>query len=77
MLLGIDLANRGEEANIPVHVINVEIKDNHEDALVGGRAISQLAQMVRFSFQQTNCYIENDPSLAYLIHSLLDRKPAD
>ncbi|RUO96579.1 hypothetical protein BC936DRAFT_141807, partial [Jimgerdemannia flammicorona] len=40
-----DLANRGEDANIPVHIINVEIKDNHEDALVGGRAILQLAQM--------------------------------
>ncbi|EIE79250.1 hypothetical protein RO3G_03955 [Rhizopus delemar RA 99-880] len=41
-----DLANRGQNLNQSTHVINVEIKDNHEDALLGGRAILQLAQMV-------------------------------
>ena len=41
-----DLIDRGEERNIPVHVINIDIKDNHEDAMLGGRAILQLAQMV-------------------------------
>jgi hypothetical protein len=43
----IDLSNRGQNLNQSTHVINVEIKDNHEDALLGGRAILQLAQMVR------------------------------
>jgi len=42
----IDLANRGEESSKSTHLINVDIKDNHEDALLGGRAILQLAQMV-------------------------------
>lgn len=42
----IDLSNRGQNLNQSTHVINVEIKDNHEDALLGGRAILQLAQMV-------------------------------
>jgi RNA polymerase II subunit A C-terminal domain phosphatase SSU72 len=29
--------------NRPVHVFNVDIKDNHEEALVGGKAILDLA----------------------------------
>lgn len=32
--------------NRPVHVINVDIKDNHEEALVGGRGIVDLAHML-------------------------------
>ena len=38
-----DLLNRGAPLNRPVHVINVDIKDNHEEALVGGNAIVDLA----------------------------------
>jgi RNA polymerase II subunit A C-terminal domain phosphatase SSU72 len=38
-----DLHNRGSPLNRPVHVINVDIKDNHEEALVGGRGILDLA----------------------------------
>jgi RNA polymerase II subunit A C-terminal domain phosphatase SSU72 len=38
-----DLLNRGAPMNRPVHVFNVDIKDNHEEALVGGRAILDLA----------------------------------
>ncbi|KXH61799.1 RNA polymerase II subunit A domain phosphatase SSU72 [Colletotrichum nymphaeae SA-01] len=38
-----DLMNRGSPLNRPVHVINVDIKDNHEEASVGGRAILDLA----------------------------------
>lgn len=38
-----DLLNRGSPMNRPVHVFNVDIKDNHEEALVGGRAILDLA----------------------------------
>ena len=38
-----DLMNRGGGLNRPVHVINVDIKDNHEEALVGGKAILDLA----------------------------------
>ncbi|KAI9593620.1 RNA polymerase II subunit A [Syncephalis fuscata] len=37
---------RGGELNQPVHVINVEIRDNHEDAAVGGQQILELAQLI-------------------------------
>ncbi|TQS38733.1 hypothetical protein Golomagni_00755 [Golovinomyces magnicellulatus] len=39
-----DLLSRGSPLNRPVHVINVDIKDNHEEALVGGRGILDLAK---------------------------------
>ncbi|KAK4982838.1 RNA polymerase II subunit A C-terminal domain phosphatase [Elasticomyces elasticus] len=38
-----DLLARGSPLNRPVHVFNVDIKDNHEEALVGGKAILDLA----------------------------------
>lgn len=39
-----DLLNRGSPLNRPVHVINVDIRDNYEEALLGGRAILDLAE---------------------------------
>ncbi|CDO56434.1 similar to Saccharomyces cerevisiae YNL222W SSU72 Transcription/RNA-processing factor that associates with TFIIB and cleavage/polyadenylation factor Pta1p [Geotrichum candidum] len=38
-----DLMNRGAKLNRLVHVINVDIKDNHQDAVLGGKAILDLA----------------------------------
>ncbi|OJK03064.1 hypothetical protein ASPACDRAFT_23360 [Aspergillus aculeatus ATCC 16872] len=38
-----DLMAKGSPLNRPVHVFNVDIKDNHEEALVGGKAILELA----------------------------------
>lgn len=38
-----DLLARGSPLNRPVHIINVDIKDNHEEAAVGGRGIVDLA----------------------------------
>lgn len=34
------------ESALPVHVINVDIKDNHEEALLGGQAILKLVEML-------------------------------
>lgn len=42
----VDLMNRGSRLNRPVHVINVDIKDNHAEAIVGGKAILDLANML-------------------------------
>lgn len=39
-----DLLSRRHELNRPVHVINVEIKDNHEEALKASNALLSLAQ---------------------------------
>lgn len=41
-----DLLQRGTKLNRMVHVINVEIKDNHEEAVVGGKGILELANML-------------------------------
>ena len=38
-----NLLERGSPLNRPVHVINVDIRDNHEEALAGGKAILDLA----------------------------------
>lgn len=38
-----DLLNRGGPLSRPVHVFNVDIKDSHEEALIGGKAIVDLA----------------------------------
>ncbi|KAI9870897.1 MAG: RNA polymerase II subunit A C-terminal domain phosphatase, partial [Watsoniomyces obsoletus] len=38
-----NLLDRGAPLNRPVHVFNIDIRDNHEEALVGGEAILELA----------------------------------
>ncbi|KAI5481944.1 hypothetical protein MNV49_000221 [Pseudohyphozyma bogoriensis] len=37
---------KGGELNRPVHVINVEIKDNHGEALIAGKALLDIATRI-------------------------------
>ncbi|KAJ3317958.1 RNA polymerase II subunit A C-terminal domain phosphatase [Boothiomyces sp. JEL0866] len=41
-----DILNKSTVFKKPVHVINVEIIDNHEQALIGGQLILQLVEMI-------------------------------
>ena len=47
-----NLIERGGALNRPVHVFNVDIKDNHEEALVGGKAILDLANSLNDAAKQ-------------------------
>ena len=47
-----NLHDRGAPLNRPVHVFNIDIRDNHEEALIGGKAILDLADMLNDAANQ-------------------------
>ena len=47
-----NLLDRGAPLNKPVHVFNIDIRDNHEEALVGGTAILELADALNKAASQ-------------------------
>jgi hypothetical protein len=42
----LDLENREKEHNQPVHIINIDVADNHEDATLGAFLLYELAMIV-------------------------------
>ena len=49
-----ELANRPATDNTPVHVINVDIQDNHEEATIGSFLILDLVNMLSASSDLDN-----------------------
>ena len=41
-----ELSNRIPTDNSPVHIINIDIQDNHEEATIGAFLIHELAQLL-------------------------------
>lgn len=54
-----DLLNRGSPLNRPVHVINIDIKDNHEEASIGGQGILDLADSLNKAAREERDIIGN------------------
>jgi RNA polymerase II subunit A C-terminal domain phosphatase SSU72 len=46
------LESREKENNQPVHVINIDVLDNHEDATLGAFILYELAEIVNFLFNK-------------------------
>lgn len=69
------LENRENSSNVPVHVINVEVTDNHEEAVAGAFLISDLVSMLAKTSDLDNeidevCYnfeSENDKTILHCI----------
>lgn len=47
MSLNLDFENIQSFGNKPVHLINIDIQDNHEEATIGAFLICELVSLVR------------------------------
>ena len=51
VVLPADLEDRGSSNFTPVHVLNIDIKDNHEEATLGAFLVLELCEMVSCAYQ--------------------------
>lgn len=63
-----DLMRRGGKKNRLVHVLNMDIRDNPDDAAIGGRLILQLAQMIEASR-------DLDEEIEHILDEFLKKNP--
>ncbi|EGF81846.1 hypothetical protein BATDEDRAFT_29671 [Batrachochytrium dendrobatidis JAM81] len=74
------ILNRSRQSNQPVHVINVEIIDNHEQATVGGKLILQLAQELVANMSvdgQIEATTDLDQEIGALLEAFIDKTKAN
>lgn len=62
--------------NVPVHVINVDIQDNHEDAVSGAFLISDLVSLLAKTSDLDNeidevCYVFESENNKNILHSVM------
>lgn len=50
-----DLNSRGAQSYSPVHVVNLDIQDNHEEATLGAFLICEMCQAVSFKLFNATC----------------------
>lgn len=72
-----DLMGRQKHQGRSVVVVNVEIRDNHEDAATGGRLILQLAQMLeqRANGANANGTFDVDAVVEGVIEEFMNKNP--
>ena len=49
-----DLESRDQETYTPVHIINIDVQDNHEEATIGAFMICEMCKEVSFCFHYCN-----------------------
>lgn len=70
------LENRESRSNVPVHIINVEITDNHDEAVAGAFLISDLVSMLAKTSDLDNeidevCYNFESENNKNILHSIM------
>jgi len=70
------LENRENTSNVPVHVINVDVQDNHEEAVAGAFLISDLVSMLAQTSDLDNeidevCYNFESENNKNILHCIM------